>query len=151
MSGVVWVSAHPRIKYGAGSERVEGHEGNGTALPLTWFDKLTMSGATNHHHSCVWAMRCRGGSRTAPTHMVRPAHHEREEVGMSVKGGRSMHAREGRAHAGFVHACYNNCIPRIPECGGPHCQSCYRNLYATSVTTRVCNSRPPQTCRHCKP
>ena len=83
MSGVVWVSAHPRIKYGAGSERVEGHEGNGTALPLTWFDKLTMSGATNHHHSCVWAMRCRGGSRTAPTHMVRPAHHEREEVGMS--------------------------------------------------------------------
>ena len=36
--------ARPRIKYGAGSEPVEECE-RGRALPLIWFDMLTMSGA----------------------------------------------------------------------------------------------------------
>ena len=39
--------AHPRIKCGAGSELVEGHERGKCAyspFPLKWFDRLTMSG-----------------------------------------------------------------------------------------------------------
>ncbi len=50
MSGQV-CSVRPRIKYGAGSEHVEGHERNGDApavCPLIWFDRLTTNGQGGH-------------------------------------------------------------------------------------------------------